>query len=1305
MRQSDKGYRVNGIVKGPQTSVATVGEANIDSRLQDATFLHDSRFSANILSLSWLIDAVQEKKERSGTTSAEDNIYLDTDTDGGEFHLILDGKVKMKFRRNAKGLFTSEFPRQQLSDEEAIDLTTLLAATDEVVVLLEEGETEVPKRETQRSSSPKKRVKISPEDATTVRDELANFRKKDQQKLIAMRRFEQIMAYPYKGTMERMLKMSKFKSLKLNQDDLERAYKIWGKSEARAMGSAVNRNVSLSQSPIIQVQPSSPQEMFIDVGFFSGLPILVTKTKPCDMTITQTLKGGDQTASAIRDAVVKVVNKFRNQGIIVARITIGGEGSATKCGPDLGEMTRAVINKVPSVHVPQVERAMRTLKEPVRSKINATKWEIPIFLMGEVVAYCENRVNQNLRAGKEYTPWELFHKCEIDVDKFASLDFGKYCLINSSINTENTMKTRVVGAISMRPLNNSGGTHRFFVGLDAYQRPVYVSRARWEETPMPEEVQEVLEGWASTFGSCSCINNSGPTFHLTQGKEVEDPVDLPNEEDDPNLETELNKMIQDRQPLSNDVEADEELVELQRGEEFIKELIEESRQEDKVLGELGGQEMSTQEQTLSIANSAVDVSVANSAAEQNSSIANSAVDVSVANSAAEQNSSIANSAVDAPVAHSATEQNSSIASSAVDVSAARSVAEQNSPIVNSAVDASVARSATEQNSPIINSVVDDSVAPSVAEHLKYINSSAHAPRIERVDTSVNKTLTPVQQLTVKKLVHAAKKKSLNEQLMDAAILGDAKLVDQLVRRGANPNTVDGEGEDSHWIPSKSALPTVEHRAITRSRARAILYTCYQLTVHQAIRKDETKASEAITSEFTQIKDKGTYEFVDYDNLTEEQITSIIPCSMFLKEKFDSVGDFIKLKARFVAGGHRQDRSALIKEETSSPTVNLLNVKMVAAIAHREGRKVATVDIGGAFLHSDWKGPEVIIRVPSTLAKYMANADENAHQNMDNNGNVFIKLKKALYGCVQSSKLWYDNLASKLASMGFSANKYEPCVFNKSDKSTGYKQCTVCVYVDDLMITCVNEVAIQSVIDELRAEYKEVTGQVGVKHSYLGMCFDFSDPMGVRITMPAFEDQLLSQADFQFERVESPATESIFIIDDDSPFLGETDAAKFHSLVQSFLYLIQRSRPDMTLPVSFLTTRVQQPTAQDLVKLHRVMNYLYSTRGMGLRLYSDPVQNLSITAYSDAAYGVHRKDGKSQSAGVMTFGNGAVDASCRKQTIMGKSAAEVELIAMSDYGSVIIGARNFLIEQGEVDIKPVSYKGDNTAAITLIRNGR
>jgi hypothetical protein len=55
--------------------------------------------------------------------------------------------------------------------------------------------------------------------------------------------------------------------------------------------------------------------------------------------------------------------------------------------------------------------------------------------------------------------------------------------------------------------------------------------------------------------------------------------------------------------------------------------------------------------------------------------------------------------------------------------------------------------------------------------------------------------------------------------------------------------------------------------------------------------------------------------------------------------------------------------------------------------------------------------------------------------------------------------------------------------------------------------------------------------------------------------------------------------------------------------------------------------------------------------------------------------------------------------------MGKSAAEVELIAMSDYGSVIIGARNFLIEQGEVDIKPVSYKGDNTAAITLIRNGR
>ena len=59
------------------------------------------------------------------------------------------------------------------------------------------------------------------------------------------------------------------------------------------------------------------------------------------------------------------------------------------------------------------------------------------------------------------------------------------------------------------------------------------------------------------------------------------------------------------------------------------------------------------------------------------------------------------------------------------------------------------------------------------------------------------------------------------------------------------------------------------------------------------------------------------------------------------------------------------------------------------------------------------------------------------------------LEKALYGCVESGKLWYDLLSSKLCELGFTANDYECCVFNKYVDG---HQVSICINVDDLFVT-------------------------------------------------------------------------------------------------------------------------------------------------------------------------------------------------------------------------------------------------------------
>ena len=49
-----------------------------------------------------------------------------------------------------------------------------------------------------------------------------------------------------------------------------------------------------------------------------------------------------------------------------------------------------------------------------------------------------------------------------------------------------------------------------------------------------------------------------------------------------------------------------------------------------------------------------------------------------------------------------------------------------------------------------------------------------------------------------------------------------------------------------------------------------------------------------------------WDLTKRQELSRDEVKRIIPCSLFLKEKLFPDGTFDKLKARLVAGGHRQD---------------------------------------------------------------------------------------------------------------------------------------------------------------------------------------------------------------------------------------------------------------------------------------------------------------------------------------------------------------------------------------------------------------
>ena len=105
-----------------------------------------------------------------------------------------------------------------------------------------------------------------------------------------------------------------------------------------------------------------------------------------------------------------------------------------------------------------------------------------------------------------------------------------------------------------------------------------------------------------------------------------------------------------------------------------------------------------------------------------------------------------------------------------------------------------------------------------------------------------------------------------------------------------------------------------------------------------------------------------------------------------------------------------------------------------------------------------------------------------------NRKLVLLLLKALYGCTQSARLFYNLLAKTLIAMGFVANPYDRCVFNKTIDGL---QCTIVIYVDDLKISCVSSVVVDNVIKELQQYFTKLTIKRGKQLEYLGMELDFN----------------------------------------------------------------------------------------------------------------------------------------------------------------------------------------------------------------------
>ena len=400
----------------------------------------------------------------------------------------------------------------------------------------------------------------------------------------------------------------------------------------------------------------------------------------------------------------------------------------------------------------------------------------------------------------------------------------------------------------------------------------------------------------------------------------------------------------------------------------------------------------------------------------------------------------------------------------------------------------------------------------------------------------------------------------------------------------------------------------------------------------------------------------------------------------------------------MAGGNQQDRN--LYDNLSSPTAATTSVLTVAAIAAAEGREVVVIDIGGAFLNADMDPTGIVVhmRLDKVMTAMLVQIDPSYLEFVQEDNTMVVALDKALYGCVESAALWYNDLRMQLMSNGFEENPYDVCVFNKYGEDG--EQITIAIHVDDLLVTSASKANIDEFGRYLQSVYPETRTMSGSVIDYIGMTFDFREAGKVSVTMHGCVTDILDNCGVESKRA-TPAASNLFDVRDTTR-ATESEGKWFHTNVAKVLYLAKRVRPECLTAVAFLTTRVQKCDIDDLAKLRRLLGYIRFTRDRGIVLQVGGQMNVS--AYIDAAYGVHQECGKSHTGCVIVLGEaGPLFSKSSKQKIVTKSSTEAELVGLSDTASQAIHLRNFVIAQG-YEVGPAIIYQDNMSCMALMKRG-
>ena len=161
-----------------------------------------------------------------------------------------------------------------------------------------------------------------------------------------------------------------------------------------------------------------------------------------------------------------------------------------------------------------------------------------------------------------------------------------------------------------------------------------------------------------------------------------------------------------------------------------------------------------------------------------------------------------------------------------------------------------------------------------------------------------------------------------------------------------------------------------------------------------------------------------------------------------------------------------------------------------------------------------------------------------------------------------------------------------------------------------------------------------------------------------------------------------------------------DKGRYQRLVGKLIYL-SHTRPDIGFSVSMVSQFMNNPNEEHMEAVYRILRYLKLTPGKGL--FFEKNQRRDIEVFSDADWAGSVQDRRSTSGYCTYVWGNLVTWRSKKQSVVSRSSAEAEFLAMAHGICEGIWLRRVLKELKISDEEPMKMFCDNQSAISIAKN--